>query len=414
MVQGGWLDTVNVYQHVMSAYHYEDQSQALVKRERIWRAIRKVIGQIPQSSKLIVAGDFNCNLEPLPSQVGTGVRRQAEATADREELVAIIQDQQLRAVNTYGKRNGCTYSHEGTKPVQRSFVDFIFTRRKSDGHCAAGCVGEWQVARWRGGGRHVPIWAKFQVQWFRAQKVETTTKWPGWKCKALMQVAKDNPDLSRSYQQQVAVELRQAGTYDPKQLNRLLLTVGERIFQIRRPSASSPPWESANHVCDIRTMWQHYRNMKQARIAGLSRTGLLKCIIDLWKHHAAFYKQHRYIQKQARCMRRHRLAQLVQEADAHNSAGCSQALFDLLRRVAPKQQRRRAQLRTKDGKLLTPAEEAEVLCQFWRTVNGGTASGETRGAHGYDLDQYAVAQALKQLQGGKSAPGIAHHMSSGN
>ena len=103
-------------------------------------------------------------------------------------------------------------------------------------------------------------------------------------------------------------------------------------------------------------------------------------------------------------MRRTRLAILTQKADSQNQSGCSQALFDLLRRVAPKQARRRAQLRTKEGALMTPYEETRALCDFWTAVNG--REDEVRKTHvkGYCLDRAEVEEALRQLQANKSAP----------
>ena len=95
-------------------------------------------------------------------------------------------------------------------------------------------------------------------------------------------------------------------------------------------------------------------------------------MMQAWRHRASFLKMHRLVQKNSRQQRRIRLAQLLQEADAHSRSGCSQALFDLVRKVAPKHARKRAQLRSRDGKLLTPAEEAKALQEFWKSVNGSS------------------------------------------
>ena len=103
-------------------------------------------------------------------------------------------------------------------------------------------------------------------------------------------------------------------------------------------------------------------------------------------------------------MRRTRLAVLTQQAAAQNHAGCSQALFDLLRKIAPKQARRRAQLRTKEGLLMEPGAEAQVLCAFWRGVNGRSGDIVNTTSTGYDLAREEIAEALRGLQANKSAP----------
>ena len=103
-------------------------------------------------------------------------------------------------------------------------------------------------------------------------------------------------------------------------------------------------------------------------------------------------------------MRRSRLAILTQHAEAQNQSGCNQALFDLLRKIAPKQARRRAQLRTKEGALMTPGAEAEALCDFWKAVNGSENESNITIMTGYNFAGEEIAEAIRGLQANKSAP----------
>ena len=68
---GGWIDTVNVYQWAMGQQQHD--VTILPTRAKLWRTLRTVLGQIPGSSKLIVAGDFNCNLGTLAAYTGPGM-----------------------------------------------------------------------------------------------------------------------------------------------------------------------------------------------------------------------------------------------------------------------------------------------------------------------------------------------------
>ena len=129
-----------------------------------------------------------------------------------------------------------------------------------------------------------------------------------------------------------------------------------------------------------------------------------RSIIEGWKHRISFQKIHKRIQQQARSMRRTRLAVLTQQAEAQNHAGCNQALFDLLRKMSPKQARRRAQLRTKEGLLMEPGAEAQALCEFWRAVNSGERENEDPALTGYNLARDEIAEAIRGLQANKSAP----------
>ncbi|CAE7196500.1 pol [Symbiodinium sp. CCMP2592] len=308
---------------------------------------------------------------------------------DMEDLVAIVQDFSLLAVNTFGRKNSYTYIHEGCKPVRRSFIDYMFVRQNKHSDYKSGLLRDWQVARWRKGGRHLPVWSRFSIRRFRTQKPQQKLEWPRWRCRLLSQAITEQPQLAERYTEQVAVALQAVDKYEPKKLNALLLEVGRKVFHVQRPPSLPPPWTGAQHIGGIKDMWQHYRLMRRSfEEANRSRVGRL-----------------RMVQKHSRQLRRTRLAQLLQEADAHTRSGCSQALFDLIRRVAPKQARKRAQLRSKEGKLLTPAEEARALQDFWRSVNGAPGSLLRSGqASSYNVLQQDIEQALRDLQASKAAP----------
>ena len=399
---GGWIDTINLYQHVLGN---QQQEEVIVqKRAQVWQKIRAVLGQIPHGHKLVVAGDLNCNLEPVNACAGTGMMIPSTASPDREELVALLQDFQLRAVNTYGRRGSCTYIHEGYKPARKSFIDYILVRQQGLGGHKTGIIRDWQVARWRQGGRHMPVWTMLSIRRYRSQKETIQSPWPNWKCKLLVQAIQEQPHLAQQYRERITQEPQQAEDYDPKKMNDILLRAGQDIFRVRRPTASAPPWEEAEYVGQIRLMWGHYRSMRQAGMLARTRRRTLGSIFSCWRHLACFQKMRKNLQRRSRSMRRIRLAVLTREADSQNRAGCTQAIFDLLRRVAPKQPRKRAQLRTKDGKLMSPAEEAEALCNYWMEVNAGPPPRQIMELGSFDISKEKVIEALQKLRANKSAP----------
>ncbi|CAE7357226.1 unnamed protein product [Symbiodinium sp. CCMP2592] len=401
---GGWVDTINVYQYALG--QSGDQAEILRKRTTLWTSLRQTYGHIPQGSTLVSAGDYNCNLTTLKSHTGPGMLTPTTPSPDMEDLVAIVQDFSLLAVNTFGRKNSYTYIHEGCKPVRRSFIDYMFVRQNKHSDYKSGLLRDWQVARWRKGGRHLPVWSRFSIRRFRTQKPQQKLEWPRWRCRLLSQAIKEQPQLAERYTEQVAVALQAVDKYEPKKLNALLLEVGGKIFHVQRPPSLPPPWTGAQHIGGIKDMWQHYRLMRRSfEEANRSRVGRLRAMVQAWKHRVRFLKMHRMVQKHSRQLRRTRLAQLLQEADAHTRSGCSQALFDLVRRVAPKQARKRSQLRSKEGKLLTPAEEARALQDFWRSVNGAPGSLLRSGqASSYTVLQQDIEQALRDLQASKAAP----------
>ena len=396
---GGWIDTLNLYQHVLGD---QQQEEVIVqKRMQVWQKVRAVLGQIPRGHKLVVAGDLNCNLAPVTTCTGTGMMIPATAS---QELVALLQDFQLRAVNTYGRRGNCTYIHEGYKPARKSFIDYILVRQTGLGRHSTGIIRDWQVARWRQGGRHMPVWTSLSISRYKAHKETIQSPWPNWKCKLLVQAIQEQPHLARQCRERITQALQQAGEYDPKKLNDILLQAGQDIFRIRRPAAGAPPWEEAEYVGQIKIMWGHYRSMRQEGMLEHTQRRTLGSIFSCWRHFTCFQQMRKTLQRRSRSMRRIRLAVLTREADSQNRAGCMQAIFDLLRKVAPKQPRRRAQLRTKDGKLMSPAEEAEALCHFWMEVNGGPPPRQVTELGSFDVSKDEVIEALQQLRVNKSAP----------
>ncbi|CAE7473776.1 pol [Symbiodinium sp. CCMP2592] len=301
----GWVDTVNVYQYAL--------------------------GQ---------SGDYNCNLTTLKSHTGPGMLTPTTPSPDMEDVVAIVHDFSLIAVNSFGRKNSYTYIHEGCKPVRRSFIDYMFVRQNKHSDYKSGLLRDWQVARWRQGGRHLPVWSRFSIRRFRTQQPQQQLEWPRWCCRLLSQAIMEQPQLAERYTEQVAVALQAADTYEPKKLNTLLLEVGRQVFHVQRPPSLPPPWTGAHHIGSIKDMWQHYRLMRRSfEEANRSRVGL---------------------------------AQLLEEAE---------------------------------GKLLTPAEEARALQDFWRSVNGTPGSLLRSGqASSYNVLQQDIEQALRDLQASKAAP----------
>ena len=391
---GGWIDTINMYQYALGGQN--EQAAILQKRATLWTTLRNTLGQIPQSSTLISAGDYNCTLEQLKHHAGPGMLAPNIPSPDAEDLVAIVQDFSLLATNTYGRKNSFTYIHEGYKPARRSFIDYLFVRQHKHSVCKAGHLRNWQVARWRAGGRHLPGWLHITIRRFRSQPKGVKAEWPRWRCRLLSQAIKEQPHLANDFVQQVGAALQEVPDYDPKALNNLLLEVGRRVFHVHRPHSLPPPWTGEEHTGSIKDMWMHYRCMRRLYTeAAKSTSGRMRLQIQAWQHRSRFLHMHRLVQKHSRKLRRIRLAQLLQEADAHSRSGCSQALFDLIRKVAPKQPRKRAQLRSRDRKLLTPAEEARTLQEFWKSVNGAPSSQLRDGeASKYNINQEDIEEAL--------------------
>ncbi|CAE7560197.1 pol [Symbiodinium sp. CCMP2592] len=292
----GWVEIVNVYQHAWGLHG--EQTTIEAKRATLWEKMRLTLGQIPQSSALVVCGDFNTALQHRAPYVGRGLPRQQQSSSDAEALEHIQNDFDCIAANTFHRWD----------------------------------AGEQE------GGIYLSMWSS--------------------------RIVKEHPELVEQFQQQVAESLTAVTSYEPQQLNNLLLEAGKKVFTIRRPPSLPAPAEDPEHVVTIKTMWEHYREMRKAQL-DRSGSGYRDTVV------------------------------------VYDDSGSKGSWL----RHAPKQARRRAQLRDVSGKLMTPAEEAQVLLTFWQSVNGGTRpSGDEPNSYTFHITCGELRDALRRLQGNKAAP----------
>ena len=407
--QLGWLSIVGLYQH---AWGCQTEQQAVQdKRDLLWQSLRTLLGQTPSAHTLVVGGDFNASLNPLPPWLGPGMMQAKTLSPDAEVVEGLLRDFDLRACNTYGRTHSATYMQPTTQGNRRSFIDYILIRRGRQHVLQSGPVRNCEVGRWRGGGRHTPQFATLQVQRFRAQRAQPAAEWPRWKCALLQQAVVENPELGKVYGERVRHSLTQSQEYTADSLNQLLLEAGRQVFSIKRPPALPPPWEAEAHTSTIKTMWQHYRAMRtQARTTWGSAA--LPHVLKAWIHHFRFVRMHKLVQRHSRRLRRERFHKLLEEARDQDQQGRPQAIFDILRRFTPKQPRQRRQLRDKAGRLLDPAEEAKALAEFWKSVNGTTACpAKVHCELKYTITWEELATELLHLKAGKAAPAhLAPHL----
>ncbi|CAE7584727.1 unnamed protein product, partial [Symbiodinium microadriaticum] len=263
--QLGWLSIVGLYQH---AWGCQTEQQAIQdKRDLLWQSLRTLLGQTPSAHTLVVGGDFNASLNPLPPWLGPGMMQAKTLSPDAEVVEGLLRDFDLRACNTYGRTHSATYVQPTTQGNRRSFIDYILIRRGRQHVLQSGPVRNCEVGRWRGGGRHTPQFATLQVQRFRAQRAQPAAEWPRWKCALLQKAVVENPELGKAYGERVRHSLTQSQEYTADSLNQLLLDAGRQVFSIKRPPALPPPWEAEAHTSTIKTMWQHYRAMRTQELA---------------------------------------------------------------------------------------------------------------------------------------------------
>eukprot|EP00439_Symbiodinium_sp_Y106_P005053 s5346_g1.t1 len=218
--------------------------------------------------------------------------RKSQPSPDADSLEELQSDFDCVAVNSFGRVDSYTYIHDGYAEARRSFVDFVFLRRRKHRHHKATLLRNFEVGRWRKGGRHLPVRVDFTLRPYHATPPATSTAaaWPAWKCKLLAQAVRDAPTLAEQYRQKVAASLEDVRTYQPSVLNQVLLDAGAQVFKIQRPSCLPAPAENPAHVGTIRQMWEHYRGMRQLSPGNFTNRTLLRNTVQAWRHWFQFHR----------------------------------------------------------------------------------------------------------------------------
>ncbi|OLP75312.1 hypothetical protein AK812_SmicGene44917 [Symbiodinium microadriaticum] len=399
--KNGWVDIVGAYLHAWDSRG--DENEIVNNRSKVWAALRTTLGHLPRGNQLLLCGDLNTTLHQLKPHIGAGMcTEHKDQSKDAADLIGILQDFDLQAVNTFGKHGSYTHVQEQKGQQHRSFLDYVMVRRRgSTLRVAFKIVQDCPVARWRGGGRHLPVTVTLHYRRFQFVQPRPQPQWPQWKCALLAsRIAQNGPDV-QAFQAQVARDLEHIEVYSPEKVNAILLKAGKQHFNIERQSSLQPPWEQPQHEHTIRSMWSQYKLAQQQfrRCA----SGLRACF-RAWRCRTQFQQMHRAVARNSRLLRRYRFDDLLRNAEAADFSNRVDQLFFLLRRHAPKQPKKRAQLRSSTGALRMPQAEAKELATYWKEVTTAETPTKAPPPITFDISREAAQQAIASLPPKKAAP----------
>ena len=322
---------LNAYQYVWSSSKTPQQNRK--DRSSLLTSLGRAVRQVPSRTSLVVAGDMNATLSSSPRLVGPRACG-AAPRPDSEGLQEFVESHKLVALNTWHAPVSHTYTQQGS----HSQIDFIFTKEPQAGGQAkrAGPLHDWHLGSWVGG--HSPVLATFQPlgHW----QLPTRRSPPTCDVKQLQAEVREGSD--RAIQMRDWVRSRMPAQ-SPDQCNQILQEASERFFPIRRRSSQRP--------LDSRRMWQLAREIKSSSNPDPLRLAALE----------ASQEQHRQLVRQRQKERAARFLEGVDEAIAE---GASHVAYSTLRQLKPWQPQQRAQLKDREGKLMSPTEELKVLGDF--------------------------------------------------
>ncbi|CAE7327722.1 unnamed protein product [Symbiodinium sp. CCMP2592] len=384
-----------VYQHSWrSDLSTASKELLLSKRATVWRRIQQFVHGTSARSPLVLAGDFNCPITECLPFVGKGYRRNVRAghrelppmAADSDDFLDILKNEDLQVLNSFGKSGlACsTYINASQKPVQGSQIDFIIMRRSQadDGSRCAQLLRDFPLLPIEGMW-HYPLRARLPCPRLPRHQMRGQRLTPDSASLALNQ----QPVKAQQFQQLVAQALDQC--VDMEGINTALTQSWSQVFgPVRR--------RRTVHAkdCCLANMWHHRTRATQAR-SWMAR----------WHHISRYQAIRRTIQQRVRAAKQARLQQQLLDAESASTRGNPGALYQIIRRIAPKLRRRKLQLRDEHGRLLGPRKEAEhILAHYSEVFASASATEDSWLTQPFHFEEMEFQAALSELPLHKALP----------
>ena len=367
------------YLDFLACYQFCFQSNAMrqADRQRWWECLETTLSRLPRRHVLAIAGDFNCSLTRQTHHIGhmgyhwQGETHQGPTHGDSDTFLHIIRTYDLNVLNSWQPSLGPTYiGQQG-----HSRIDFCLTRHHMADGCSRAVKYLWNAPFKSSLQDHCPIFFQLNRYWIPAPLTTTQTGCTFQQrvqCRtAYLEDSGLWQDFLHKSMHTVSDHLRQSDPHDTELIPTLHAAVLQDLQQFFPPvsPSQSAVWKSTANT--ITCKW-HYRN-HFLRLAGCMHQGFLDLQIFLrfWHHVSRFTALSRLQKRHSRAVRKSRFAEVIAlaqtAADRHNTF----QLFQLINRFAPKQPRRRMQLRNSQGQLATAVEEHSILCHFVTEVWSG-------------------------------------------
>ena len=153
----------------------------------------------------------------------------------------------------------------------------------------------------------------------------------------------------------------------PNEVDAALMQVSMDMFggiaSVRVPK----PWQTPEVQITLKQVWAGRTELCKMQSNLLSGENV-RGIFDLWRQWAQFNRLRKQLRKVSAEKRRQQWDAQLQEAELALDKGDAHAFYSAVKRMAPKVERGRVQLRSKNGDILTAEEEMEALYQHWQKL----------------------------------------------
>ena len=358
------LDLVSCYQ-----YPYQSSSTCLSHRQTWWNMFDRTLHGMAHRNLLVISGDFNCSLPKAGQSAGTDrFRWQHDLISgprhdDMNLFASILRTHHLTALNTWSSRLGPTY----IKGSICSRIDFCIIRTRMADGCSKNVQYMWMAPFVSMNYDHCPILFNIKKCWFPESASGTLT------CSAQQKLAGRTAFLEENAQWQrymqastsdLSAHLQGRDPHNPSLFVNIThcLMDGFNQFFPRQAVPKTPAWKKTQSWVAIK--WRHRASMHSIGHHIGIRHCQLANLFRFWFHSTRFSvmtKQHKRFANQ---VRQQQFAEVVHKASQAASQHNSFQLFRIINAYAPKQPKRRMQLRNKNGQLANRVEEHAILCQY--------------------------------------------------
>ena len=151
---GARTTVMAVYQHVWSPAKTVQANKQ--DRAAVLKSLARSVKRVPARDTLVIAGDFNSSVSPIPRLVGPRTLPPQEARPDEPEFTNFVRTHHLAVLNTWQVSSPHTF----VQGDSRTQIDFLLTKVSSSGGSAkqAAPLADFPLGSWKTGG-HLPLLA---------------------------------------------------------------------------------------------------------------------------------------------------------------------------------------------------------------------------------------------------------------
>ena len=424
-------DLLGIYQHSwnpaqksLKGDSAQKTKELLQRREQVWTLLRTWPASVPRRNSLIILGDCNATLKPLPPHVGQGVAsHQGDPHPDQGSFQQCIVQAGLTAVNTWGKhgRQSGTFIQMSCKPVQ---IDYVFVRAPfQPQRMQAKALHDCDLVP-PTGMRHVPISCHIPFPTLQVKQAPPSTL----SAKSVRQQLDRQPELAEQFRQAFATEVARS-TGAVHCIDKVMRKAWDMTLRaVPKPPACEPKIVPQDLTPTIKSFWQCKQvlrkslaavgaysapvvwNFSQASASAVvaafpQSIARLRSLFRCWVNSVGFASQDRFFKKKARERKQQLVNSLIEQADRAEKGGISQ-LQTLAKQMRPKTVRRTVHFRSDAGVLLSPEEEIAKLVTFFSELyQSHTCVARAHNLqHPLHITESEVAAALRHMSSCKALP----------